>query len=79
MAHIYLTVVCKTPGCLTRIDFRYLDYLGDAPSDKPIMRRLYASIDVECPKCGILHTYTDDNLEVDYRDQPTEVCRVSLE
>jgi len=74
MAHIYLTVVCKTPGCSTRIDFRYLDYLGDAPSDKPYMRRLYASIDhLKCPKCGALHTYTDGNLEPDYRGHPPDV------
>jgi hypothetical protein len=75
MAHIYLTVVCKTPGCRTRIDFRHLDYLGDTPSGKPIMRRLYASIETECPKCSTLHTYTDDNLEQDYRDHPPAISR----
>jgi hypothetical protein len=64
MAHMYWTLVCKTPECGIRHD---LAYMGDTEKTQ-IFSRHTVGMDYLCYSCGKGHSYTDQEIRMYPRD-----------
>lgn len=71
MGYIHKIAICKNEDCRSPID------LGIAvkaeTSGDVVMWGMLGAIDLICPRCGILRTYTDDDFESEIRNHPPEM------
>lgn len=68
MLHLYRIAICKKEGCRNVIDQSYhgrVDGSGD-----PLTFPALGAVELRCPVCGTLSSYSDQDLQADIRDLP---------
>ena len=74
MVYWYRIVICKNDNCRNPIDH---SYLGQTETSRDVVKSsVLGAIDLRCPVCGTLGTYTgtdpDGDIKMEPRDHPPD-------
>ncbi len=68
MLYLYRIVNCKNCGVpIDQGDCRQIETSGDV-----VIFSMSGPIELSCPACGTLRTYTDEDLKTEIRDHPQD-------
>jgi hypothetical protein len=66
--HLYLVADCKTPGCRTAHNLRYLGEVGKVPDE--VQFSVPVPFLLHCPNCDLTHDYATYHIRKLEMEQP---------